>query len=381
MERVNFHLIEKKWHKKFTKEKLYNKKGKKFYCLEMFPYPSGKIHMGHVRNYSIGDVIARYKYLKGHNVLHPMGWDSFGLPAENASKQNKLHPKEWTDQNISTMRNQLKLLGLSIDWDLEISTCDESYYKHQQELFIDFYNSGLVSRKETYVNWDPIEKTVLANEQVVNGRGWRSNAVVERKKLSQWFFNITKLVDPLLEDLEELNGWPEKVKLMQKNWIGKSFGCEINFKIINKDEEIKVFTTRPDTIFGASFLALSNDHPLSEEFINNNDFKKFKVECDKTGTTEEALANAEKIGFNTNLFVKHPFIENKKIPVYFANFVLLDYGTGAVFGCPAHDQRDFDFAKKYDLEILRVVSNGKDNILKEAYTGSGKLVNSNFLNV
>ena len=380
MERVNFHLIEKKWHKKFTKEKLYNKKGKKFYCLEMFPYPSGKIHMGHVRNYSIGDVIARYKYLKGHNVLHPMGWDAFGLPAENASKQNKLHPKEWTDQNISTMRNQLKLLGLSIDWDLEISTCDESYYKHQQELFIDFYNSGLVSRKETYVNWDPIEKTVLANEQVVNGRGWRSNAVVERKKLSQWFFNITKLVDPLLEDLEELNGWPEKVKLMQKNWIGKSFGCEINFKILNKNEEIKVFTTRPDTIFGASFLALSNDHPLSEEFINNNDFKKFKVECDKTGTTEEALANAEKIGFNTNLFVKHPFIENKKIPVYFANFVLLDYGTGAVFGCPAHDQRDFDFAKKYDLEILRVVSNGKDNILKEAYIGSGKLVNSNFLN-
>ncbi|MDA7715596.1 leucine--tRNA ligase, partial [Pelagibacteraceae bacterium] len=380
MERVNFHSIEKKWQEKFAKEKLYNENGKKFYCLEMFPYPSGKIHMGHVRNYTIGDVIARFKYLKGFNVLHPMGWDAFGLPAENASRLNKLHPKKWTDQNIKTMKGQLKLLGLSIDWDLEISTCDETYYKHQQELFIDFYNQGLVSRKETYVNWDPVEKTVLANEQVVNGKGWRSNAIVERKKLSQWFFNITKFAEPLLEDLEKLNGWPKKVKLMQKNWIGKSFGCEIDFQINKSEEKIKIFTTRPDTIFGASFLALSNDHPLNKDFQNNKDFENFREECNKTGTTEEALANADKIGFNTNLFADHPFIKNKKIPIYFANFVLMDYGTGSIFGCPAHDQRDFEFAKKYNLEIVRVVSDEKNDVLHEAYTDSGKIINSDFLN-
>ncbi len=380
MERVNFQAIEKKWQKIFATEKLYNK-GKKFYCLEMFPYPSGKIHMGHVRNYTIGDVVARYKYLNGYNVLHPMGWDSFGLPAENASKANNLHPKEWTNKNIETMRNQLKMLGLSIDWELEISTCDENYYKHQQELFIDFYNNGLVSRKETYVNWDPVEKTVLANEQVINGKGWRSNAVVERKKLSQWFFNITKFSDQLLNDLDNLIGWPEKVKLMQKNWIGKSFGCEIDFQVSDKKDKIKVFTTRPDTIFGASFLALSADHQLSSMFANDKKFKLFKTECNKTGTTEEALANAEKLGFQTNLYVDHPFIKNKKIPVFFANFVLMDYGTGAIFGCPAHDQRDFDFAKKYNLEIIKVVDdNHGNNTLKEAYTGDGLLINSQFLN-
>ena len=316
MERFNFQVIEKKWRDLLSKKKLYNKSGKKFYCLEMFPYPSGKIHMGHVRNYTIGDVIARFKYLKGYNVLHPMGWDSFGLPAENASKLNNLSPRDWTDHNIKIMKKQLKLLGLSIDWNLEISTCDENYYKHQQELFIDFYENGLVSRKETYVNWDPVENTVLANEQVVNGRGWRSNAVVQRKKLSQWFFNITKFIEPLLNDLEKLDGWPQKVKLMQKNWIGKSFGCEIFFQIQGQKEKIKVFTTRPDTIFGASFLALSSDHPLSKNFINEPNFNKFKEECNKTGTTEEALANAEKIGYNTNLFVDHPFIKEKKIPVY-----------------------------------------------------------------
>ena len=305
----------------------------------------------------------------------------FGLPAENASKLNNLHPKEWTNKNIQIMKNQLKMLGLSIDWDLEISTCSDDYYKHQQELFIDFYNHGLVSRKETYVNWDPEEKTVLANEQVINGRGWRSNAIVERKKLSQWFFNITKFSNELLDDLKQLDGWPEKVKLMQKNWIGKSFGCEIDFKISNQEKKIKVFTTRPDTIFGASFLALSADHPLHKLFLESRDFKIFKKECDKTGTTEEALANAEKLGFNTNLHVDHPFIKGKKIPVYFANFVLMDYGTGAIFGCPAHDQRDFDFAKKYKLEIINVVSNKNENSkLTEAYTGSGKLINSDFLN-
>ena len=380
MERFNFQVIEKKWQKKFVQKKLYNKDGKKFYCLEMFPYPSGKIHMGHVRNYTIGDVIARFKFLKGFNVLHPMGWDAFGLPAENASKLNNLHPKKWTDKNISIMKAQLKLLGLSIDWDLEISTCDEEYYKHQQEIFIDFYKNGLVSRKETYVNWDPVERTVLANEQVINGRGWRSNAIVERKKLSQWFFNITKFAEPLLKDLEKLQGWPSKVKLMQKNWIGKSFGCEIDFQIYNKENKVKVFTTRPDTIFGASFIALSCDHPLSKEFINQKEFVKFKDECNKTGTTEEALANADKVGFNTKLYAEHPFIKNKKIPIYFANFVLMDYGTGAIFGCPAHDQRDFDFAKKYKLEIIRVVSDGKDNNLHEAFTGNGKIINSEFLN-
>ena len=379
MERYNFQIIEKKWREKLLKKKLSNPEKKKFYCLEMFPYPSGKIHMGHVRNYTIGDVIARYKYLNGFNVLHPMGWDAFGLPAENASKLNNLHPKDWTKKNIETMKNQLKLLGLSIDWDLEVSTCDENYYKHQQELFIDFYNQGLVSRKETYVNWDPIEKTVLANEQVLNGRGWRSNAIVERKKLSQWFFNITQFSDQLLEDLITLKGWPEKVKTMQRNWIGKSYGCEINFQIKDSEDQIKIFTTRPDTIFGASFIALSADHSLSKNFIDNKNFQKFKEECGKTGTTEEALANAEKLGFDTDMYVEHPFIKNKKIPIYFANFVLMDYGTGAIFGCPAHDQRDFEFAKKYNLEIIKVVSDGKNSVLNEAYTGNGKIINSEFL--
>ncbi len=383
MERVNFQAIEKKWQKKFSESKLYNKKGKKFYCLEMFPYPSGKIHMGHVRNYTIGDVIARFKYMKGFNVLHPMGWDAFGLPAENAARQNNLKPKDWTEENIKVMRKQLKMLGLSIDWDLEISTCDSDYYKHQQELFIDFYNKGLVSRKETYVNWDPAEKTVLANEQVINGKGWRSNAIVERKKLSQWFFNITNFSEELLKDLENLTGWPEKVKLMQKNWIGKSFGCELNFKVLDLKKNIKVFTTRPDTIFGASFIALSVDHEISKNFVNDKDFKIFQEKCSKIGTTEEALANAEKLGFNTNLFAEHPFIKGKKIPIYVANFVLMDYGSGAIFGCPAHDQRDFEFAKKYKLSIIKVVSDDgtqDGSTLKEAFIGNGKMVNSEFLN-
>ena len=384
MERVNFQVIEKKWQKKFASFKLYNKKGEKFYCLEMFPYPSGKIHMGHVRNYTIGDVIARYKFMKGFNVLHPMGWDAFGLPAENAAKLNNLNPKNWTKENIETMKNQLKMLGLSIDWDLEISTCDENYYKHQQELFIDFYNQGIVSRKETYVNWDPIEKTVLANEQVINGKGWRSDAVVERKKLSQWFFNITDFSKELLDDLKNLKGWPEKVKLMQKNWIGKSIGCEIDFKLSEDEKILSIFTTRPDTIFGASFIAISVDHEICKKFINDKNFKKFKEACSKIGTTEEALANAEKLGFNTDLYAEHPFIHGKKIPIYVANFVLMDYGNGAIFGCPAHDQRDFDFAKKYKLPIIKVVSNKKINQngdeMQEAYTGSGTVINSEFLN-
>ncbi len=386
MERINFNLIEEKWQKIFLKKKIYKDSKKKYYCLEMFPYPSGKIHMGHVRNYTIGDVIARYKSMQGYNVLHPMGWDAFGLPAENAARENNLNPKVWTEKNIKEMKRQLKMLGLSIDWSLEISTCDENYYKHQQELFIDFYNRGLVSRKETYVNWDPAEQTVLANEQVINGRGWRSNAIVERKKLSQWFFNISKFSEELLGGLNELKNWPEKVKTMQKNWIGKSFGCEIDFKVegnlpINK---IKCFTTRPDTLFGFSFLAVSVDHPLSKHFSNNPEFKKFKEECSKTGTTEESIAQGEKIGFKTDLLAINPLNEQQKVPVYFANFVLMDYGFGAVFGCPAHDQRDLDFANKYNLQVKTVVKplDKEDSfrIQKEAYTGPGVVINSDFLN-
>ncbi len=385
MNKIDVKKIDKKWQNYWLKKKNLFKntnKKKKFYCLEMFPYPSGKIHMGHVRNYAIGDVIARYKMMLGFNVLHPMGWDSFGLPAENAARENKLNPSDWTKKNISTMKSQLLQLGLSIDWDLEISTCDEEYYKHQQELFIDFYNKGLVIRKETYVNWDPVENTVLANEQVIDGRGWRSNALVERKKLYQWFFNISKFSDELLEDLESLNHWPEKVKLMQKNWIGKSIGCEIDFKISNSEKKIKVFTTRPDTIFGATFLAISVDHPICENFKNLEEFKNFKEKCSQVGTTEEAIANAEKLGFKTNLQVQHPFIKEKKIPVYVANFILMDYGTGAIFGCPAHDQRDFDFAKKYKLDIIPVVKpkSEDEQELKNAYTGDGKIINSEFLN-
>ena len=382
MERANFQAIEKKWQNIFLKSNLSNPKGQKFYCLEMFPYPSGKIHMGHVRNYTIGDVIARFKFMNGFNVLHPMGWDSFGLPAENAARLNNLSPSNWTKENIKIMKKQLQMLGLSINWDHEISTCDDDYYKHQQSMFIDFYNTGLISRKETYVNWDPVEKTVLANEQVINGRGWRSNAIVERKKLSQWFLNISKYSDELLNDLDNLKGWPEKVKTMQKNWIGKSFGCDLVFNITNSKSKIRVFTTRPDTIFGATFIALSPDHELNESFKNKESFKKFKDACAKTGTTEEALAQAEKIGFNTNLYVDHPFIKDSKIPVFFANFVLMDYGNGAIFGCPAHDQRDFDFATKYKLPIIPVVSDDKnknENLIK-AYTGPGKIINSDFLN-
>ena len=385
MDRVNFQLIEKKWQSSWDKNKWIKENNKKkFYCLEMFPYPSGKIHMGHVRNYTIGDVVARFKTLNGFNVLHPMGWDAFGLPAENAAKENNLNPIDWTKKNISEMKRQLKMLGLSINWDYEISTCDDKYYKHQQSLFIDFYNNGYVSRKETYVNWDPVEQSVLANEQVINGRGWRSNAIVERKKLSQWFFNITKLSDELLNDLDTLKYWPEKVKLMQKNWIGKSTGCELIFKVSDENKKIKIFTTRPDTIFGATFIAISVDHPLCDKYKNDPDFLKFKKDCLKVGTTEEALANADKLGFKIDLTVDHPFLSNKKLPVYVANFILMDYGTGAIFGCPAHDQRDLDFAKKYNLEIIQVVSKDSKKIdfklTDEAFVGEGKMINSDFLN-
>ncbi|MBC8308171.1 MAG: leucine--tRNA ligase [Pelagibacterales bacterium] len=390
MERYNFKVVEQKWQKFWDKNKTFktkiDKNKKKFYCLEMFPYPSGKIHMGHVRNYTIGDVLARYKSMQGYNVLHPMGWDSFGMPAENAARENKLDPKSWTEKNILTMKNQLKELGLSIDWDREISTCSPEYYKHQQIFFLELYEKGLVYRKENYVNWDPIDQTVLANEQVIDGKGWRSGATVERKKLNQWFFNISKFSEKLLDGLNKLEKWPNKVKVMQKNWIGKSFGCEVDFKIESKFpiEKIKCFTTRPDTLFGFSFLAISVDHPIAEYFEKNLNFIKFKKQCSKTGTTEESIAQAEKIGFKTELLAVNPLDETMKVPVYFANFVLMDYGFGAVFGCPAHDQRDLDFANKYNLKVIPVVkpieSNDNFVIKDEAYTGAGIIINSKFLN-
>ena len=390
MERYNFKFIENKWQKYWEQNKIFKatkkENQKKFYCLEMFPYPSGKIHMGHVRNYTIGDVLARYKALQGYNVLHPMGWDSFGMPAENAAKQNNLDPKIWTETNIKKMKVQLKKLGLSIDWDREISTCNEDYYKHQQEFFLELLEKNLVYRKENYVNWDPVDETVLANEQVIDGKGWRSGATVQRKKLSQWFFNISKFSQNLLDGLNGLDSWPDKVKIMQKNWIGKSFGCEIDFKVEGElpIDNIKCFTTRPDTLFGFSFLALSVDHEVSKFYKNDPDFIKFKEECSKTGTTEEAIAVGEKIGFKTSLMATNPLDPKNKVPVFFANFVLMDYGFGAVFGCPAHDQRDFDFAKKYNLEIKTVVKpNGeKDDfqVIEKAYPEPGIIINSDFLN-
>jgi len=390
VERYNFKLVEDKWQRYWQDNKSFkseiHKNKKKFYCLEMFPYPSGKIHMGHVRNYTIGDVLSRYKTLRGFNVLHPMGWDSFGMPAENAAKQNNLNPKTWTETNIKVMKSQLKMLGLSIDWDREISTCSPDYFKHQQKIFLDLYDKGLVYRKESYVNWDPVDKTVLANEQVIDGKGWRSGAIVERKKLNQWFFKISHFSEDLLNSLETLDKWPDKVKTMQKNWIGKSYGCEIDFKIEGSENirSIRCYTTRPDTLFGFSFLALSVDHPLSKYYEDNKDFQRFKKECSKTGTTEESIAQATKIGFRTELTAINPFDEDSKVPVFFANFVLMDYGFGAVFGCPAHDQRDFDFAKKYKLEIKTVVRPiDKDDTYKvedEAYAGPGVIINSKFLN-
>jgi leucyl-tRNA synthetase len=389
-QRYNFKVVEEKWQKFWETNKTFKSRidtnKKKFYALEMFPYPSGKIHMGHVRNYTIGDVLARYKSMKGFNVLHPMGWDSFGMPAENAAKLNNLDPKNWTEKNVTNMKNQLKRLGLSIDWEREISTCTPEYYKHQQTLFLKLYEKGLVYKKENYVNWDPIDETVLANEQVIDGKGWRSGASVERKKLNQWFFNISKFSNELLEGLDRLDDWPNKVKIMQKNWIGKSFGCEINFKVdtdlpINS---IKCFTTRPDTLFGFSFLAVSVDHPISKFFSENKDFIKFKEDCSKNGTTEESIAHAEKIGFKTNIVAINPLDKTMKVPVYFANFVLMDYGFGAVFGCPAHDQRDLDFAIKYNLKVTTVVKpkNEKDDfqVTNTAYTDPGVIFNSKFLN-
>jgi leucyl-tRNA synthetase len=356
----------------------------KCYVLEMFPYPSGRIHMGHVRNYTMGDVIARFRRAQGFNVLHPMGWDAFGLPAENAARDKGVNPRDWTYDNIATMRGQLKQMGLAIDWSREFATCDVAYYSQQQKLFLDFYQAGLVYRTEADVNWDPVDMTVLANEQVIDGRGWRSGAPVERKKLAQWFFKITAYADDLLDALDHMERWPEKVRLMQKNWIGRSEGLRFTFDLSNS-EKLDVFTTRPDTLFGASFVALSPDHPLSE-MLAKTDKKAaaFIAECQRLGTTEAAIETAEKMGFDTGLTAAHPFDPAWKLPVYIANFVLMGYGTGAIFGCPAHDQRDLDFARKYKLPVLPVVVPENEDpkafeVGAEAYTGPGLLANSRFL--
>ena len=382
--RYNHKLTEKKWQNTWSEKKIFKTKKetkkKKFYVLEMFPYPSGKIHMGHVRNYTLGDVVARYKRMKGFNVLHPMGWDAFGLPAENAALVEKKHPEKWTYQNIEIMKSQLLKMGLSLDWERELATCHPEYYKHEQKFFIDMFKSGLAYKKEAEVNWDPVDKTVLANEQVIDGRGWRSGALVEKKKLSQWFLKISKYSDELLSDLNNLKNWPNKVKVMQSNWIGKSVGAEIEFKVFDRESNINIFTTRPDTIFGATFLALSAEHELVLELSNKNgSLQKFIKDCENI--------NSEKIkkGFDTGLFADHPFIKGKKLPIFVANFVLKEYGLGAIFGCPAHDQRDLDFANEYSLDVIPVVKpnnvSEKDfKISSNAYVEDGVIINSEFLN-
>ena len=376
-------IIEKKWQTRWEEQKIYshyNENKKKIYILEMFPYPSGKIHMGHLRNYTIGDVIARFYRKNNFNVMHPMGWDSFGMPAENAAIENNLNPKDWTEKNIKNMKKQLKAIGLSIDWEREISTCSKEYYKHQQKLFLDFFNSGIVYKKDSYVNWDPVDKTVLANEQVIEGKGWRSGALVEKKKLSQWFLKITDFTKELSEDLDKLKDWPPKVKTMQKNWIGISTGIELNFDVENDSRKIKIFTTRPETIFGASFLALSVEHSLAKKFENQKKFKTFKKKCLELQL--QGLENNEKLSFFTQLNAINPFTK-EKIPIVFTNYVLMNYGTGAVFGCPAHDKRDFEFAKKNSLKILKVIDPPNNKNSKLPYIEveeKAKLVNSNFLN-
>ena len=381
--RYNHKVAEKKWQSEWVKKNIFTSKidktKEKYYVLEMFPYPSGKIHMGHVRNYTLGDVVARYKKMKGYNVMHPMGWDAFGLPAENAAITEKKDPEEWTYKNIETMRAQLKSMGFSFDWNKELATCHPEYYKHEQEFFIQMFKNGLAYKKESEVNWDPVDKTVLANEQVIDGKGWRSGAEVEKKYLSQWFLKTSKYSDELLKDLDGLGAWPDKVKTMQKNWIGKSIGAEIDFKITSNnlnENRIKVYTTRPDTIFGATFIAISPHHSISKKLCDSdNKVKKFISDCEKSNIDKE------KLGLNTNIVVEHP-ITKKHLPVYIANFVLMDYGLGAIFGCPAHDQRDLDFANKFNLEVLMVVSPTNNDIKKitnEAYLGEGKIINSDFL--
>ena len=391
-ERYNAREAEIRWQKTWDTQKIFQTTNDdprpKYYVLEMFPYPSGRIHIGHVRNYTMGDVVARYKRAKGFNVLHPMGWDAFGMPAENAAMQNNIHPKDWTYENIATMRAQLKLMGLSLDWEREFATCDVDYYHRQQMLFLDFVEKGLAYRKNAKVNWDPVDQTVLANEQVIDGKGWRSGAEVEQRELTQWFFKITDFADDLLSEIDNLTRWPDKVRLMQRNWIGKSEGLQVRFQLsqeVHGHGDVEIFTTRPDTLFGASFLGLSADHPLTKELAKDNpELTAFVEECHKMGTSAAELETAEKFGFDTGLKVMHPLDSTIELPVYVANFILMDYGTGAIFGCPAHDQRDLDFARKYDLTVTPVVL-PKDTdpasftVADEAYTGEGTIFNSEFL--
>lgn len=393
-ERYNPRDSEPRWQQEWDQNNVFTTDNddprEKYYVLEMFPYPSGRIHMGHVRNYAMGDVVARYKRARGYNVLHPMGWDAFGMPAENAAMERGVHPAAWTYQNIASMKAQLKVMGLSLDWSREFATCDVEYYQHQQHLFVDFLEKGLVYRKQSKVNWDPVDNTVLANEQVIDGRGWRSGALVEQRELTQWFFRITDFNQDLLDSLDTLDQWPEKVRLMQKNWIGRSEGLTIRWEIVPgtgaaDTTEVAVYTTRPDTLFGASFLAIAADHPLARQAAAGNpEIETFCEETRRAGTSLAALETAEKKGIDTGIRVKHPLDPSWELPVYVANFVLMDYGTGAIFGCPSGDQRDLDFARKYDLPVVAVVM-PKDGgaasftIGNEAYVGDGVMINSRYL--
>ncbi len=388
-EKYNIKVTEAKWQKAWNDRQSFavseDSRKTKYYVLEMFPYPSGRIHVGHVRNYTLGDVVARYKKARGFNVLHPMGWDAFGLPAENAAIERGEHPKKWTLENIEIMRAQLKTMGLSIDWSREVTTCLPDYYKHEQKMFLDFLAKGIAYRKESVVNWDPVDNTVLANEQVIDGKGWRTGAPVERRKLNQWALKITDYAEELLSELDNLPGWPEKVRIMQENWIGKSKGLQFKWDIAGRDDQIEVFTTRPDTFFGASFMALAPDHPLSQALAGDKpEFADFVKKCQSLGTSEAAIEQAEKLGFDTGYKATHPLLPGKEFPIYVANFVLMDYGTGAIFGVPAHDQRDFEFATKYGLEIIPVVlPTGEDaasyELGDEAYVGPGEIYNSEFM--
>src|SRR4051812_37771656 len=394
MARYNPKDIEPKWRRRWEDADTFRAEiqpGKpKYYVLEMFPYPSGRLHMGHVRNYSLGDVIARYKRAMGYSVLHPMGWDAFGLPAENAAAASKRHPKAWTYDNIATMKKQLRSMGLSLDWAREIATCDPAYYKHQQKMFLDFLKAGLVERKQSKVNWDPVDHTVLANEQVIDGRGWRSGALVEQRELTQWFLKITDFAQDLDDRLDTLDRWPEKVRLMQRNWIGRSEGLLVRFAlkpetVPNGDTELQIYTTRPDTLFGAKFMAVAPDHPLARAAAEKNpELAAFIEECKRMGTAQEAIDKAEKLGFDTGIRAEHPFDPNWTLPVYVANFILMEYGTGAIFGCPAHDQRDLDFVNKYGLGNTPVVcpldvDPASFVITDTAYDGEGRMINSRFL--
>ena len=393
--RYDFDRVETHWQKVWAERACFRVEDvpadgrPKYYVLEMFPYPSGKIHMGHVRNYTLGDVVARYKRARGFAVMHPMGWDAFGLPAENAARERGVHPAEWTWQNIANMRGELQRMGLSLDWQREFATCDPGYYGHQQKLFLDFLKAGLVERKESWVNWDPVDGTVLANEQVIDGRGWRSGALVEKKQLSQWFLRITHYAPELLEALGTLDRWPERVRVMQEKWIGRSEGARLNFRLEQPEaaiDQVEVYTTRPDTLFGMSFLALAPEHPLAAAVAARDPAAaEFVAECRRLGTSEAVIETAEKRGYDTGLRVKHPFIEGATYPVWIANFVLMEYGTGAIFGCPAHDQRDLDFSRKFGLNVVPVVlppdaDPASFSVGNEAYVGPGSIFNSDFLN-